>query len=114
MSEHHKPLFRDWAPPPLDVCRGRNQGSETSAAAHAKAKKTRAVYERILSLVRSKAGDGCTLHELSAALEVAPHALSPRLTELRVGGFLTYALDDTGNKRKRRGAAVLVVKEVQR
>lgn len=93
-----------------DICANRHGGAETSREAHERVRPhKREVYERILAIVRERGS--ATVHELSEALATYPSSISGRLSELKILGRLTYALDAAGKKIKRRGAAALVATE---
>ena len=101
-------------PPPdiyqADVCASRHGGVETSREAHERIRPfKREIYDKILTIIRSRGDLGATVHELAESIDTFPSSISGRLFELRIQGELDYLVDTSGNRVKRRGAYALVL-----
>ena len=68
-------------------------------------------YAQIVRLFAERGSGGLTVHNVAEALGTFPSNISGRLTELRVAGTLDYLRGADGEKLKRRGACVLVLRE---
>jgi len=110
LSLFEPPRTRYSRPDPDDVCLGRHLGNDESDRAnriiHGSKEQTRL---RILELVKASGDRGMTCSEIAAALGKEMHAISGRLSEMKIDGRLV-ATDRTRKTPTGTPARVLVAR----